>query len=70
MAARVGVSRPTIIRLERGDPNIALGVLARVLGVLDLERDLDLPAGTDEIGRRLQDQELPVRPRARGRSKP
>lgn len=65
MAARVGVSRMTIIRLERGDPNVALGVLTRVLGVLGLEADLDLPAASDEIGRRLQDLELPVRSRTR-----
>jgi len=65
IAARVGVSRATIARLERGDPNVAVGVLTRALGVLGLEADLDLLAANDEIGRRLQDLELPVRPRAR-----
>jgi len=69
MAARVGVSRPTIIRLERGDPNVALGVLARTLGILGLEGDLDQPAANDEIGRRLQDLALPIRPRPRSRTK-
>ena len=65
MAARVGVSRATIVRLEHGDPNVALGILTRALGVLGLEADLDLLAGNDEIGRRLQDLDLPLRPRAR-----
>jgi len=69
MAARVGVSRATIIRLERGDPNVAVGVLTRALGVLGLEADLDLLATNDQIGRRLQDLELPVRPRARSKEK-
>lgn len=65
MAVRVGVSRPTIDRLERGDPNVAVGVLARVLAVLGLEHDLDLPAGKDEIGQRLLDLALPAAPRGR-----
>jgi len=69
MAARVGVSRATIIRLERGDPNVAVGLLTRALGVLGLEADLDLLATNDQIGRRLQDLELPVRPRARSKEK-
>ena len=69
LAVRIGVSRPTVIRLEQGDPNVAIGVLARVLAVLGLEADLDLPAASDEPGRLLQDRDLPRRtgPRARGR---
>ena len=65
MAARAGVSRETIMRLEHGDPRVALAVLVRVLGVLGLEADLDVLAGQDEIGRRLQDLNLPIRPRGR-----
>ncbi len=64
MAARVGASRETIGRLEHGDPKIGLAVLVRVLGVLGLEADLDLLAGNDDIGRRLQDLELRARSRA------
>lgn len=65
LAARVGVSRETISRLEQGDAKVSLSVLARVLGVLGFEEDLDLLAGKDELGQRLQDLELPTRPRAR-----
>lgn len=65
LAARVGVSRETISRLEQGDARVSLAVLTRVLGVLGFEEDLDLLAGKDELGQRLQDLELPSRPRAR-----
>jgi transcriptional regulator with XRE-family HTH domain len=62
LAARVGVTRHTLSRLERGDLSTSLGVLARVLGVLGLEEDLDVLARDDELGRRLQDVRL-KRPR-------
>lgn len=65
LAARVGVSRETIARLERGDSRVSLAVLVRTLTVLGLEADLDLLAGIDEIGTRLQDLELPRRARRR-----
>ncbi|HZP96409.1 MAG TPA: helix-turn-helix domain-containing protein [Candidatus Limnocylindria bacterium] len=67
MATRVGVSRMTIVRLERGSPAVALAVLARALSVLGLERDLDRLAADDHIGARLRDLELPQRPRKRRR---
>lgn len=65
LAARVGVSRETIARLEQGDPRVSLAVLVRSLTVLGLEADLDLLAGNDEIGRRLQELELPRHARRR-----
>jgi transcriptional regulator with XRE-family HTH domain len=68
MAERMGVSRDTLNRLEKGDPNIALGTYLRALRVLRLDQDLDLLAKDDVLGRKLQDLELetPVarRPRA------
>jgi transcriptional regulator with XRE-family HTH domain len=63
LAKRVDVNRETLARLERGDLTTSLNVLARVLGVLGLEEDLDLLAGDDELGQRLQDIRLP-RPRS------
>ena len=54
-AERVGVSRDTLNRLEKGDANIALGTYARALRVLGLDRDLDALARDDELGRKLQD---------------
>lgn len=58
LAARVDVTRHTLSRLERGDLSTSLGVLARVLGVLGLEEDLDRLAQDDEMGQRLQDVRL------------
>jgi transcriptional regulator with XRE-family HTH domain len=68
LAARVGVTRGTLSRLERGDLSTGLGVLASVLSVLGLEEDLDLLARDDELGRRMQDVRLrrPRRPAAQG----
>lgn len=57
-AERVGISRDTLNRLEKGDPVIALGTYARALRVLGLDGDLDLLARDDELGRKLQDLEL------------
>lgn len=57
-AERVGVSRETLRRLEKGDASIALGTFLRALRVLGLDRDIDLLAADDELGRRLQDIEL------------
>lgn len=73
MAARVGASRDTLHRLEKGDLTIGLSVLARYLGVLGLEGDLDMIARDDELGRRLQDIALsqPARgPRRRPPTRP
>lgn len=70
MAARVGVSRPTLRHMEQGDPSVNLSTLARVLTVLGLESDLDLLAGNDAIGKRLQDLELPQRPHPRKQTRP
>lgn len=58
LAARVDVSRGTLSRLEHGDLSTGLGVLARVLGVLGLEEDLDRLARDDELGQRMQDVRL------------
>jgi transcriptional regulator with XRE-family HTH domain len=66
LAARVGVTRPTLSRLERGDLSVSLAVLAQTLVVLGLEEDLDRIAADDELGRRIQDVRLrrPRRSRA------
>lgn len=58
MAVRVGVSRPTIRRLEAGELTVSIAVLARMLEVLALDEDLDLVAGDDELGERLNDARL------------
>jgi hypothetical protein len=57
----------TLARLERGDLSSSVGLLARVLGVLGLDADIDQLARDDELGQRLQDVRLrrPRRPSVR-----
>jgi transcriptional regulator with XRE-family HTH domain len=57
-AERMGVSRDTLNRLEKGDATIALGTYMRALRVLGLDRDIDMVAQDDNLGRALQDQNL------------
>jgi transcriptional regulator with XRE-family HTH domain len=54
-AERMGVSRETLRRLEKGDPTIALGTYLRALRVLGLDKDVDAIASDDVLGRKLQD---------------
>lgn len=57
-AERMNVSRPTLRRLEQGDPHIALGTYLRALRILGLDKDLDTIARDDVLGRKLQDLTL------------
>ncbi|KRB97270.1 helix-turn-helix domain-containing protein [Duganella sp. Root198D2] len=57
-AERMGISRETLRRLEKGDPSIAIGTYLRALRVLGLDKDIDAVASDDELGRKLQDIEL------------
>jgi transcriptional regulator with XRE-family HTH domain len=68
VAARVGVSKQTLGKLEAGNASTSLATLVRLLGVLGLAEDLDHLAADDELGRRLQDleQKAPPRGKARG----
>jgi transcriptional regulator with XRE-family HTH domain len=60
-AQRMGVSRDTLNRLEKGDATIALGTYARALRILGLDGDLDAVARDDVLGRKMQDLQLPGR---------
>jgi len=60
-AERLGISRDTLNRLEKGDPNIAIGTYMKALRVLGLEQGIDEVAKDDVIGRKLQDRALPPR---------
>lgn len=57
-AERLGVSRETLRRLEKGDATIAMGTFLKALRALGLDKDIDRLAYDDELGRKLQDIEL------------
>lgn len=65
VAARCDISRPTLVKVERGDPSVTFGTYLRVLSVYGLESDLTTVAGDDLLGRRLQDLALPAARRGR-----
>lgn len=66
-AARVGVTAPTVSRLEKGDPGVSIGCLAQALRALGelhrLEELLDMAA--DDAGLMMEAAELPQRIRRR-----
>jgi transcriptional regulator with XRE-family HTH domain len=66
LAERVGVTVPTIRKLEGGDPSTSLSVVLRALVVLGLAQDIDRLAEEDALGRALQDSALksPRHPKA------
>ena len=64
VSERAGISRNTLIKIEKGEEGVALGYYFRVLAILGLDKDLLLVAADDELGRRLQDAKLTVKERA------
>jgi len=71
-AQRVLISRSTLHKVERGDPNVGMGVYAILLesfGMIErLERLLDAPF--DRLGLALERNRLPRRARAPQRQLP
>ena len=69
MAERAGISRATLVSIEKGSPSVSMGCYAAVLHALNyMDKDLLLVAKDDELGRKLQDLELSVKKRvSRGR---
>ena len=61
VAERAGISRATLVSIEKGAPSVAVGCYAAVLHALNyMDKDLLLVAKDDELGRKLQDLGLTV----------
>ena len=64
VAELAGISRATLVSNEKGAPSVAIGYYAAVLHALNyMDKDLLLIVKDDELGRKLQDLDLPVRKR-------
>ena len=72
LAERASISRTTLNRIEKGDPNAALGNYATVLfslGMVDRLADI-ADARHDTVGLQLEEEHLPQRIRLPRRQKP
>jgi hypothetical protein len=67
MADRVQISRPTLRRLETGDPGVGIGIYETALYVLGMVEQLSELAdiANDSVGRQIATEELPIRIHAR-----
>ena len=64
VAERATCSPLTVSRIEKGVPTVAIGIYLRVLYALQLDDDILSLAKDDELGRALQDMNLPQHERA------
>ena len=70
-AQRASISKPTLIRVERGDPTVSIASYATVLfvlGMADRLADLADPKN-DPVGLQLEEEHLPQRIRRAGKQK-
>ena len=58
VAERAGISRRTLVSVEKGSPGVAMGTYLQVLFVLGLADDFTKIASNDILGRKLQDANL------------
>jgi len=70
LAQRALTSHVTMIKVERGDPAVSIGVYANALFALGLVERLGMVAdhSHDEAGQALEDERLPRRARRRASS--
>ena len=64
VAERAGIGRSTLVKVEKGDAGVAIGIYLKVLFTLGLDKVLLKIAEDDILGRKLQDAKLNVKQRA------
>jgi len=71
-AQRASISQTTLVKLEKGDPGVGMGIYATVLFVLGLVQHLGDLADpkNDAVGLQLEEEFLPQRIRTTRKSKP
>ena len=70
-AQRASISRTTLVKIEKGDPGVAMGLYATVLFVMGMaERLGDLAdSKSDSVGLQLEEERLPQRIHSRANRK-
>ena len=71
-AQRASISKPTLIKVERGDPGVSIGSYATILfvmGMADRLSDLIDPKN-DPVGLQLEEEHLPQRIRGARKREP
>ena len=64
VAERAGISRSTLISIEKGYEGVSIGNYLSVLNVLGIENDFLKVAKDDVLGRKIQDADLITKQRA------
>lgn len=60
------ISRPTLINIEKGSPDVSIGLYALVLNILgNFDDELSEVAKDDRIGRTIQDLNIKIPKRVR-----
>ena len=72
MAERLGIAKSTYLKIEKGDPTVAMGAYAMTFFVLGFDEALGeiVDARRDDQGLLLDAERLPKRVRARKTSRP
>jgi transcriptional regulator with XRE-family HTH domain len=71
VAQRASISKPTLIKVERGDPSVSIASYATVLFILGLADRLGELAApeNDALGLQLEEENLPKRIRSKRKQK-
>ena len=67
MAKRAGITRPTLTKVEQGDTSTSIGIYAKVIFILGLEKNLADIADirNDNVGIMIESNDLPKRARTK-----
>ncbi len=64
VSERAGITRSTLIQVEKGNPTTSIGIYLQVMVVLGLHEDFIKLASDDELGRKLQDASILLKKKA------